>query len=86
MRNTTIFINNSHKLCLSQLIAFDVQHSLFCKSVINMFIVSCRSADQVTNGDSVLVKTNGQLIPEEVINVSNIRMQGKCSLTKDIVL
>ena len=56
---------------------FHVQDFLSCRLVINMFIVSCRSADQVSNGDTVLVKASGQLIPEEVTNVSSLIMQGK---------
>ena len=56
---------------------FDVQDFLSCKSEINMFIVSCRSADQVSNGDLVLVKASGQLIPEDVTNVSSLIRRGK---------
>ena len=44
---------------------------------INITInIPLRYANQLSIGDEILVQENNELIPEQVINVSNIIMQG----------
>ena len=38
--------------------------------------LSCRFAHDIAAGDCVLIQKNDQLVPEKVINVSSIAIQG----------
>ena len=59
------------------LIKFYLLFTIFSpvNSIIIMFFICCRYADQIRNGDKVLVEASGQFTPVEVINVSSFIMQ-----------
>ena len=46
----------------------------------------CRFANQVGIGNDVLVEENDMLSPVKVINIFNLKMQGKCHLFGEINL
>ena len=51
------------------------------RNTINNFnTIFFRYADEVSNGDEVLVNKNDKLSPTKVISVSNTMMQGKYQL------